>query len=78
MKTELMNKIEEKEYKIELEIIDKKIEDTYKQIYVYSNPKLIMHLRMRTLWHKLCHKFLGDILLQLCLSAKQKNQGYGI
>ena len=34
MKTELMNKIEEKEYKIELEIIDKKIEDTYKQIYV--------------------------------------------
>ena len=42
MKTELMNKIEEKEYLEELKIIDNRIEDTYRQVYAYSNPKLIM------------------------------------
>ena len=39
---ELNKVIDEKEYLEELNIIDKRIEETYKQVYAYSNPKLIM------------------------------------
>ena len=41
-KKELINGINEQEYLEELNIIDKRIEETYKQVYAYSNPKLIM------------------------------------
>ena len=41
-KNKLKEIIDEKEYLEELNIIDKRIEETYKQVYVYSNPKLIM------------------------------------
>ena len=39
---ELNKVIDEKEYLDELNIIDKRIEETYRQVYAYSNPKLIM------------------------------------
>ena len=41
-KNELIKEINEQEYLEELNIIDKRIEETYKQVYAYSNPKLIM------------------------------------
>ena len=41
-KKELINGINEQEYLEELNIIDKRIEETYRQVYAYSNPKLIM------------------------------------
>ena len=41
-KNELKEIIDEKEYLEELNIIDKRIEETYRQVYAYSNPKLIM------------------------------------
>ena len=41
-KKELINGINEQEYLEELNIIDKRIEETYTQVYAYSNPKLIM------------------------------------
>ena len=41
-KKEVKEIINEKEYLEELKIIDNRIEDTYRQVYAYSNPKLIM------------------------------------
>ena len=41
-KKELINGINEQEYLEELNIIDKRIKETYRQVYAYSNPKLIM------------------------------------
>ena len=42
MESKLKQIINEKEYLDELNIIDKRIEETYRQLYAYSNPKLIM------------------------------------
>ena len=42
MESKLKQIINEKEYLDELNIIDKRIEETYRQVYAYSNPKLIM------------------------------------
>ena len=42
MESKIKQTIDEKEYIEELYIIDKRIEETYRQVYVYSNPKLIM------------------------------------
>ena len=42
MGTKIKQIIDEKEYLDELNIIDKRIEETYRQVYAYSNPKLIM------------------------------------
>ena len=41
-KKEIIEVINEQEYKDELDIIEKRIEETYRQVYAYSNPKLIM------------------------------------
>ena len=40
-KKEIIEVINEQEYKNELDIIEKRIEETYRQVYTYSNPKLI-------------------------------------
>ena len=42
MEIKIKQMINEKEYVDELNIIDKRIEETYRQVYAYSNPKLIM------------------------------------
>ena len=42
MEIKIKQMIDEKEYIDELNIIDKTIEETYIQVYTYSNPKLIM------------------------------------
>ena len=42
MEIKINQMIDEKEYIDELTIIDKRIEETYRQVYAYSNPKLIM------------------------------------
>ena len=41
-KKEVKEVINEIEYLEELKIIDNRIEETYRQVYAYSNPKLIM------------------------------------
>ena len=42
MEIKIKQMIDEKEYIDELNIINKRIEETYRQVYAYSNPKLIM------------------------------------
>lgn len=41
-KKEIIEVINEQEYKNELDIIEKRIEETYRQVYTYSNSKLII------------------------------------
>ena len=41
-KKEIIEVINEQEYKDELDIIEKRIEETYRQVYTYSNSKLII------------------------------------